>query len=41
MPGVSGAGRWINVAGIALAVALFVWEKAARQRGVAVGDSSN
>jgi TRAP-type uncharacterized transport system fused permease subunit len=41
MPGVSGAGRWINVAGIALAVGLFVWEKAARRRGVAVGDSSN
>jgi TRAP-type uncharacterized transport system fused permease subunit len=35
--GVSGAGRWINVAGIALGIALFVWEKALRRRGVAVG----
>lgn len=32
-----GAGRWINAAGIGLAVALFFWEKAARRRTVAAG----
>jgi hypothetical protein len=32
-----GAGRWINAAGIGLAVALFSWEKAARHRAVAAG----
>jgi hypothetical protein len=32
-----GAGRWINAAGIGLAVALFFWEKAVRRRAVAAG----
>jgi TRAP-type uncharacterized transport system fused permease subunit len=33
--GAFGAGRWINAAGIGLAVALFLSEKAARRRAVA------
>ena len=32
-----GAGRWINAAGIGLAVALFCWEKITRRRAVAAG----
>src|SRR6266705_3054062 len=32
-----GAGRWINAAGIVLAVALFFWEKITRRRAVAAG----
>jgi len=33
-----GAERWINAAGVALAVALFVREKAVRRRAAAAGD---
>jgi hypothetical protein len=32
-----GAGRWINVAGMGLAAAIFVREKAVRRRVVAAG----
>ena len=30
--GTFGFGRWINLAGVALAIALVVWERTARQR---------